>query len=296
MRILKKFLQLIIIVATVILIFNISDWNEGKSTAIVISAVSLLISVASPLLSYLSYRRAVYDDYPSFNIVQNLWSKSPNYILYNESKKKLAEPPHPTYVMVIPSKVLSIDGDNVESVVVLSPVSYENVTEQTSSGKSIGSIETSTLPINFFAKKGERNMVISENIPVDDFKMKVITYPMLVIFSRIDYRFWGSSKILSNFIVTTPVGKYEISPNDYDSVFDYITDNADLEAKIKGDESIYESANKIVTSHVKKLFDSSEEHSDKDLYFMGGKEGGYGFILKKLQGILPVDPLVNRDK
>lgn len=292
MRFFKKLLQLIIVVATVIIVYNISDWNEGKSTAIIISAASLFISVASPLLSYLSYKRAVYDDSPSFNIVQNLWSKNPNYILYNESKKKLAEPPHPTYAMVIPSKVISTDGDNVESVMVLSPVSYENVEEQNSTGKSIGSVETSRLPINFFAKKGERNMVISEDISVDDFKIKVITYPMLAIFSRIDYRFWGSNKMHSDFIVTTPVGKYEILPEDYYSLFDYIKDNHDLETKLNGAESIYQSSNKIVTEHVKNLFDSNKDHSDKDLYFMGGKEGGYNFILKKLRGILPEDPLI----
>ena len=69
---------------------------------------------------------------------------------------------------------------------------------------------------------------------------------------------------------------------------EYMRDNYQQEVKLPADgSSIYKQAFKQVCDAVRKL----EEYPT----FFGGKEGGYGFILKELnQRICPKDPLGQR--
>ena len=62
--------------------------------------------------------------------------------------------------MFIPSKLyFHFDDGKRFSNLILSPVSYEVVTEQIVTGSSKNIIVKSELPLNFRAKKGERDII-----------------------------------------------------------------------------------------------------------------------------------------
>ena len=63
-------------------------------------------------------------------------------------------PLNPTYLLFIPSKVFLVFNDGQrKSTLVLSPVSYEVITEQIVSGITRNQIVRSKLPAAFFAKR-----------------------------------------------------------------------------------------------------------------------------------------------
>jgi len=261
-----------------------------------LSLLAIGVSLLSVCFTWKNYKRATYDDKVSFNIVQNLWSDEPHYILYNESKKKLRQAPNPTYLMLIPSKVYfnqkDISGNIIrQSIMVFSPVSYTYVLKQLRSGKSIDDIETSYLPLSFFAKKGERDIIKSEKLQKCESTSytTVETLPMLVILSEIVYQFWGSLKEYREYILTTPIGKYNISSLEYDAMKQYIRDNYKEEVvNVTDKECVYKKANEKVIEFVKQM-------DPKRASFLGGVDGGYGNILKKInQLISPEDPLIKK--
>lgn len=285
----------IVIASTYLFYIFGSNWDSWGTY---LSIIALIISVASPLLAHLNYKRLIYNDLPSFNIVQNLWSNKPSYSLVNESSKKLFQPPHPTYFMTIPSKVYWISNDSTVSNLVLTPISYTNVTEQLDTGTSIGEIERSELPINFYGKKGERDLVQSSEIQLNnDLSMKVVTFPFLAIASQINYRYWGEKKDEVEYFITTPTGKTDITSSDIENLKDYLKDNYTLEVHPLGKESIYQTVNNSVFNKCMTLKNSDVPSSlkdDEEIYFLGGKPGGYGFVLKKFNGIISnnsMDPM-----
>lgn len=92
---------------------------------------------------------------PNINIVQNLWTNSPHFTLVNDSDITLDYIPSPSYFMFIPSKLyFHFNNGKRFSNLILSPVSYEVVTEQIVTGSSKNVIVKSELPLNFRAKKG----------------------------------------------------------------------------------------------------------------------------------------------
>jgi len=294
---------IIAIVITIVITTAIYKHTFKKIIKTLLPIITLIISLASPIISYVLYQRTVYDDEPSFNVIQNLWSSHPNYTLFNESKKKLSQPPHPTYIMVIPSKVIMQARGQTGAVsnLVLSPVSYTNTLSQVDTGQSIDKIETSTLPPEFFARKGVRDLVQSKVYTSNDKSKsifyKVTTFPMLMIFTKVDYSYWGSNNQHTEYFVSTPVGKYPITSTDYKNIIQYITDNADLETPLKKDTSIYKTINESVLKKAKYVFSPEKgqgKRSDKDLLFLGGKAGGYGHVLKEMSGILPTDPITKK--
>lgn len=303
----KVLLISILAICSIAIVTTFFFYKKGlswKGWPTYLSILALFVSIGSPLLAYLSYKRSTYNDLPSFNIVQNLWSKKPSYSLVNESSKKLFQPPHPTYFMLIPSKVYWIQKGESKplSNLVLTPVSYTNVTEQLDTGTSIGTIEKSELPINFYGKKGTRDLISSANLKLnDDFSIKVVTFPFLAIASQITYRYWGNSNDNIERFITIPTGKFSINKNDLGNLEDYLKDNSDLEVHPQGKTSIYKTANNSVFNKCKQLSNSNKESStgssknpDKKILFLGGKPGGYGFFLKKLNKVISdssADPL-----
>lgn len=249
-------------------------------------------------IANLSVERTEYDDIPSFDILHNIWSDTPSYTLYNESSKKLAYAPHPSYLMFIPSKLYWINSDTgeLDSNLILSPVSYQHVTQQLREPTSIGKIETSYLPKSFFGKKGERDIIYNENL--EFFKeakdigldTRLATYPFMVIVSKIEYQYFDDEEIHKDYIVSTPLGKHDITEEDYLNLINYIKDNAFLEITgIPDNQSVYQIANNEVTDHLNSLKVDKEK-----LSMLGGVEGGYGFVLKTInQLITPEDPIIS---
>ena len=66
-----------------------------------------------------------------------------------------------------------------------------------------------------------------------------------------------------------------------------------MEIRLKKNESVYLTANQLVEKKLKNL-KTHKAAKNSDAYFIGGKKGGYGFILKKINNMKsPVDPLSN---
>lgn len=113
------------------------------------------------------------------------------------------ERPSPSYFMFIPSKVyFQLDDGNYGSILTLSPVSYEVITEQIVSGSTKNGIVKSILPINFSAKKGERDIIHDSVKLEEDFMITVETYPFLVIISEVEYKY--KNKTHKDILMSTP--------------------------------------------------------------------------------------------
>ncbi|MDT3974103.1 hypothetical protein RPN77_13500, partial [Staphylococcus saprophyticus] len=227
---------------------------------------------------------------PNIKLVQNLWSNTPSFSLLNEGTAKLDQVPYPTYFMYIPSKVYWYVGDETYSNLVLSPVSYDAIKEQTNGNEGTKStISKSTLPKAFKSKFGQRDTINSKIIKLDSkIKLEVETLPFLMIISPIEYNYRG--KVKNEILLNTPNLSKNITEEDYKNIKDYTRDNQDLEvdykkAEEKG-ESVYLISNKKIEEKL------SEFDNESDLKILGGKRGGYGSILKKLnEEISPEDPL-----
>lgn len=273
---------------------------EGKiGRRVVLAGLPILISGGSLGVSFWSMRiareseeRQSYDATTNFNVIQNLWTKKPSFTLFNESTKKLDQPPSPTYLMAIPSKVYwFFDGSEAAdaSTLVLLPISYDVILEQVKSGETVGNVEKSHLPESFFAKEGARDVVVSDPIKVDDnIRMMVETLPFVLIVATIEYSLVGSEDVNTKRIVTTPLGRYEWTEAKVGELKEYFRDNAEFEVPLPDEgsgQSVYDVAHRILVREV-------ENFGSENGTLFGGVEGGYGNILKELNLIVtPHDPL-----
>lgn len=264
--------------------------KSHKYSKIIISILPIIISIIALIFSGYSYYNLKVENRPNIKLVQNLWSNNPSFSLLNEGTAKLDQVPYPTYLMYIPTKVYwYIGGENYSSLI-LSPVSYDAIKEQTNGNEGTKStISKSTLPKVFKSKFGERDTVNSKIIKLDSqIKIKVKTLPFLMIISPIEYNYRG--KIKNEILLNTPVLSKNITEKDYKNIKDYTRDNLDLEVDYKKAEEKGESV--YLTSH-KKIEEKLSKFDNEDvLKILEGKRGGYGSILKKLnKEISPVDPL-----
>lgn len=259
---------------------------------ILIAAGSLAVSLWSFRISRENEKRQSYDATTNFNVIQNLWAKDPSFTLYNESTRKLDQPPSPTYLMAIPSKVYWLfEGDESAdtSTLVLLPISYDVILEQVKTGETIGAVEESRLPASFFAKEGARDVVVSDEIEVEDgLRMVVKTLPFVLIVATIEYSLVGSDEVSADRIFTTPLGRYQWSEDRVAELKDYFRDNAKFEVPLPdadSGESVYDVAHGILVHEV-------ENFGPENSSLFGGVEDGYDNILKELNPIVtPHDPL-----
>lgn len=264
--------------------------NSHKYLKLILSILPIIISIIALIFSGYSYYNLKIENRPSIKLVQNLWSDNPSFSLLNEGTAKLDQVPYPTYFMYVPTKVYWDVGDETYSNLILSPVSYDAIKEQTNGNEGTKStISKSTLPKVFKSKFGERDTINSKIKKLNSqIKLKVETLPFLMIISPIEYNYRGKMK--NEILLNTPNLSKNITEEDYKNIKDYTRDNQDLEvdyqkAEEKG-ESVY------LTSHKKIEEKLSKFDSEDDLKILGGKRGGYGSILKKLnEEISPVDPL-----
>ena len=119
-----------------------------------IDILPILISFLALTISISARSQSKRESRPNFRIVENLWTEEPYFELINEAESKLDNPLNPTYLLFIPSKVFwGFNNGERKSTLVLSPVSYEVITEQIVSGITRNQIVKSKLPPAFFAKK-----------------------------------------------------------------------------------------------------------------------------------------------
>lgn len=268
------------------------EFDRRKFVTVATIAISLLsaaVAMRSCDISRRTNERLEYDATTNFNIIQNLWTSEPNFTLYNESTKKLDQPPSPTYLMAIPSKVHWLMDKGSMSNLVLLPVSYDVILEQVKTGETTGVVEKSMLPASFFAKEGGRDLVISKKIELADrVAVKVETLPFVLIVANISYSLVGGGGVKTSRIVTTPLGRDEWSESDVDHLVTYFQDNADFEVvpPPEGDKkTVYDVAHEAVVDEVRNM------GADNASLF-GGTEDGYGLVLKKLNSMItPRDPL-----
>lgn len=256
--------------------------NEYLEYAIRI--VPIAFSFIALIISLKTYLAKTREEKPSFSIVQNLWTNSPYYELINEANSKLDSIPSPSYYMFIPSKVyFQFKMGQCYSVLTLSPVSYDVIEEQIVFGTTKSSIVKSKLPSNFSAKKGEREIIRSQTGQKDGLQMFVETYPFLVIISEIEYSY--KHKRRKDILLSTPLETQKTNESMVKHIREYLHDNYHHEVLLPdGSSSIYVKVNAQVLQACKDLKTNST--------FFGGKEGGYGFILKKISRlIIPIDPM-----
>ncbi len=252
----------------------------------VIRFLPIVISIISLLISLKTHFTRMREERPSFSIVQNLWTSSPYYELINEADSKLDAIPSPSYYMFIASKVyFQLETEQCFSVLTLSPVSYDVIDEQIVSGTTKNSIVKSKLPSNFSAKKGEREMIRSQTEQKDGLQMFVETYPFLVIIGEVEYSY--KHKKRKDILLSTPLVTQKMKESMVKHIREYIHDNYHHEVLLPNDSSsIYAKTN----TQVLQACDNLKENSA----FFGGKEGGYGFILKMIgRMMIPVDPMEN---
>lgn len=221
---------------------------------------------------------------PNINIVQNLWTNSPHFALVNDSDITLDYIPSPSYFLFIPSKLyFYFDDGRRFSNLALSPVSYEVVTEQIVTGSTKNIIVKSELPLNFRAKKGERDIIRGIPKKEDGFQIYVNTYPFLVIISEVHYSYF--KKECKEILLSTPLQSIKIDDEIFMHVMEYLRDNYKHEVILPTDSSnIYEKANRQATE--------AFFNGGKDATLFGGKEGGYGFVLKEINRLIsPADPM-----
>ncbi|AOP52253.1 hypothetical protein BLSMQ_0539 [Brevibacterium aurantiacum] len=212
--------------------------------------------------------------------------------MYNESTKKLDQPPSPTYLMAIPSKVywLAEGADSADfSTLVLLPISYDVILEQVKTGETVGVVEESRLPASFFAKLGARDIASSDEIELDDdLRLMVETLPFVLIVATIEYSLVGSDETIADQIITTPLGRYQWAEDRVTKLKEYFRDNAKFEVPLPdtdSDQSVYDVAHEIVVQEAKNL-------RNKNASLFGGVKDGYDNILKELNPIVtPRDPL-----
>lgn len=259
-------------------------------TSLVVSVVAVGASGYSVWLARKNEERLAYDASTNFNIIQNLWSTEPSFALWNESTRKLDQPPSPTYLMAIPVKVYWTTETGESSSLALLPVSYEVITEQVKNGETIGEIEKSMLPGSFFAKEGARDLIIGESVELEEgLSARVETLPFLLIVAEIDYSLVGEGEAETVRIVTTPLLRETWSSAQVEYLKRYFRDNAKYEIKPPAEESgesVYQVAHEVIQAQ----FEGGGSGMDPLLF--GGAEDGYGFILKDLNELIsPSDPL-----
>lgn len=259
-------------------------------SSLVVSVIAVGASGYSVWLARKNEERLAYDASTNFNIIQNLWSTEPSFALWNESTRKLDQPPSPTYLMAIPVKVYWTTEAGESSSLALLPVSYEVITEQVKNGETIGEVEKSMLPGSFFAKEGARDLIIGESVELEEgLSARVETLPFLLIVAEIDYSLVGEGEAETVRIVTTPLLRETWSGDQVEYLKRYFRDNAKYEIKPPAEESgesVYQVAHEVVQAQ----FEGGGSGMDPLLF--GGAEGGYGFILKDLNELIsPSDPL-----
>lgn len=227
------------------------------------------------------------DEIPNLKIIQNLWSETPGFKLINESNVTLNNFEFPAYLMFIPSKIYFQSKDTSEtfSLLTLSPISYELITEQINTGNTIGEISSSKLPANFKAKMGERSIVkggISEE--TNELICWIDTYPFLVIICDLKYTY--HNKDCRNIIVSTPMGNTCIDEINYNFLLNYVKDNAKYEIHLTcSQQNIYQKTNMIV----KDLFANMNDNPT----FFCAKKDGYGNVLKLINNIITPNNLLD---
>lgn len=258
-----------------------------------ISYKSLENGKKTTYLAEKNYKEALREKEPDLKIIQNLWTTKPRYELINESNSKLDRTPSPSYLMFVPSKMLYFkDGELIGSNLILSVISYDMVTEQIVGNQTKDSIITTYLPENFYAKKGINDIIYSEKIEIEgenEMEIRVSTFPFLVIVSDVNYQY--KEKEYNKIILSTPLLNEELNRSEYTNIVDYVKDTANyLKVNLNEDESIYSTVQQNVEEKITTLF---SDPSDKEIIkILGGKEGGYGNTLKKLNKIItPVDPI-----
>ncbi|GLJ04017.1 hypothetical protein [Bacillus sp. YKCMOAS1] len=268
--------------------------------------IPIIISVVALGFSYLSlknskkatkisndiFKQTKREQSPDLKIIQNLWTKNPRFELINEASSKLDNTPSPSYLMFIPSKLYYFDegGTVRNSSLILSIVPYDEVTEQIVGNQTKDSIITSYLPQNFFGRKGENDMIRGKVIELENFKLRLDTFPFLVIISKVNYKY--NKDDFENVILSTPLINERINSKDFESVIDYIKDNHKyLTVKAKRNNSIYRTANSSLQDHIDNIFINNTNDPEL-LGILGGKAGGYSHILKKINKLItPQDPL-----
>lgn len=300
-KILRNFLiilfRLIILIGIIVIITSIWHLFHNRKASF-ISIIPIIISLVSVYYVSRNYKRNKYSDRASFHIIQNLWDPDkPRFSLTNESTKKLRTIPSHTYIMLIPSKIhfrIESQGEMYGFYfLVLSPFSYQVIYKQTDYLQTIGALETSYLPSNFYTKKGSRNNIFGKILKKnhkDHSYMQVETLPMILIATKLDYQYLNSSKINTTRFITTPIQKIPLSEFDLKNIFEYVHDNANLEIRPKKGESIYKTANNSITNL---CLHNMHSDSYNSATFLGIKKGRhYGKVLKALSNVItPIDPM-----
>lgn len=224
---------------------------------------------------------------PRIKIIQNLWTDYPKFKLMNESDVVLQDFDLPTYLMLIPSKILFRDKNTqqVFSLLVLSPISYEVIIEQENTGNTKGDISISKLPICFKAKMGERDVIRGGIVEeTEELEIRIDTYPFLVIVSDVIFSCFQNK--CREIIISTPMGNWNIDETYYENLLEYIRDHARYEVKVENtNENIYQRTNNVV----KKMWHNIKEHQT----FFCAKEGGYGNVLKLINQIITPNDILS---
>lgn len=217
---------------------------------------------------------------PNLKVILNLWTKNPEIKLINESDIRLKNFDVPPLLMFIPSKVyFEVKGaDTVYSLMALSPVSYEAITEQINTGNTTGEIIKSMLPANFKGKMGERDVIKGGIVEeTEELRIWIDTYPFLVVVCDVAYTYMGED--CREIIISTPMGSREIDGEAYMHLLAYARDNARYEVGLPANgKSIYQRANEMV----KGLFHNMKDNQS----FFCAVEGGYGNVLKLINGLV----------
>lgn len=273
--------------------------------------ITLLISIVALGVSFSSctYSREANDisdkalkasereNSPKLRIIQNLWTEEPYFELVNEATAKLDSVPSPSYFIFIPSKLYFDFGDERASIPILSFVDYTAITEQIVQSETKSSIVKSSLPKKFFAKKGEQDIVRGQVLDAEEnLEVYIDTLPFLVIVSSLDYEYNAENH--HEVLLSTPLVNENLSDEELGYLKDYIYDNASkLRVSLSEDDSIYKTAHKQVEELVSQLYseDMSPEEKQDTLKIIGGVEGGYGNVLKKIGGLIKTeDPMEER--
>lgn len=269
--------------------------RNNKLWKVITSILPILISVIALVFSGYTFYNMKIENKPNIKLVQNLWSNTPSFSLLNESTAKLDQVPYPTYLMYIPTKVYwNVQGET-KSNLVLSPVPYDAIEEQTNGNEGTkATISKSKLPKEFKSKFGQKDLIKSKKVKLSkDIELHAETLPFLMIISPVEYKYRGDLK--SKILLNTPNLSEDITEEDYKNIREYTKDNADLVVDFKKSkkkrESVYVTENKKIEEKLKSI-EEQNHNKEKSLRFLGGKKGGYGSILKKLnEDISPIDPL-----
>ncbi|MDM8214398.1 hypothetical protein QUW13_11070 [Enterococcus hirae] len=258
--------------------------------------IPIIISSIALAISFSSYQSLKKEKEPDLKIIQNLWTSKPRYELINESSSKLDETPSPSYIMLVPSKLYYHFGNGeTASNLILTPIPYSIVEEQIVGNQTKESIVTTYLPKNFYGKKGIKDIISGDIIYEDEdsLKLSVATYPFMVIVSDVDYKYNNKDK--NKIILSTPLANKELEREQYNNIMEYISDNADyLKLDIDKEKSIYETVQNKVESQIYTMMEknNSSKKDQKLIQIIGGKEDGYGNVLKDINSLItPLDPI-----